>query len=343
MSERIKDIGEFALIGRIHDLLKQEGLRSERVTMGIGDDTASFLPRPGYELLVTCDSLVEGRHYLPGQISPLDLGRRAMTVNISDIGAMGGHPLYALISLGLNPDRLIRDVMEIYRGFLLELNLFGASIIGGNLTRSGNGLFIDITLIGEVEQGKSLRRSGARAGDVILVTGFPGQAAAGLKLLLRSPNAPDLLKHPLVRIYNTPSHRARLGAAIAQAGLASAMIDTSDGLLGDLGHICVESNVGALLVKEKLPISDPLREAAVTLGLDPYDLFLGDSDDYELLVTCRMEDVALLSSLATRSGLSVPLTEVGRITSEAPGIFMILRDGSRHPVRSLGWDHFRLG
>jgi len=162
-----------------------------------------------------------------------------MTVNISDIGAMGGHPLYALISLGLNPDQLIRDVLEIYRGFLLELNPFSASIIGGNLTRSGNGSFIDITLIGEVEQGKSLRRSGARAGDVILVTGFPGQAAAGLKLLLRSPNDPDLRKHLLVQIYNVPSHRARLGAAIGGAGLASAMIDTSDGFLGDLGHICV--------------------------------------------------------------------------------------------------------
>ncbi|MBI4766955.1 MAG: thiamine-phosphate kinase [Deltaproteobacteria bacterium] len=343
MSERIKDIGEFPLIERIHDLLNREGLRSERVTMGIGDDTASFLPRPGYELLVTCDSLVEGRHYLPGQISPLDLGRRAMTVNISDIGAMGGHPLYALISLGLNPDRLIREVLEIYRGFLLELNPFGASIIGGNLTHSGNGIFIDITLIGEVEQGKSIRRSGARTGDVILVTGFPGQAAAGLQLLLRSPPAPDLLKHPLVRIYNTPSHRAQLGAAIARAGLASAMIDTSDGFLGDLGHICVESNVGALLVKEKLPISDPLRQAALSLARDPYDLFLGDSDDYELVVTCRLEDVAPLRALADRCGLPVPLTEVGRITSEARGISMIHPDGSRHPVPSSGWDHFRLG
>ena len=163
MPERIKDIGEFALIGRIHDLLNREGLRSERVTLGIGDDTASFLPRPGYELLVTCDSLVEGRHFLTGQISPLDLGRRAMTVNISDIGAMGGQPLYALISLGLNPDLLIQDVEEIYRGFLLELNPLGASIIGGNLTRSGNGMFIDITLIGEVVAGKEFtpfRRAG---------------------------------------------------------------------------------------------------------------------------------------------------------------------------------------
>src|SRR4030043_1196450 len=128
--ERIIDIGEFGLIRRISDLLKREGIRSERVTLGIGDDTASFLPRPGYELLVTCDCMVEGRHYLPGRIRPLDLGRRAMALNISDIGAMGGRPLYALVSLGLKGEMLVQDIEEIYRGFLAELNPFAASIIG---------------------------------------------------------------------------------------------------------------------------------------------------------------------------------------------------------------------
>jgi len=115
--EKVGDIGEFGLIRRVSDLLNSEGVRSERVVLGIGDDTASFLPRPGYELLVTCDCMVEGRHYLPGRISPLNLGRRAMTSNISDIGAMGGRPLYALISLGLKTDLLVQDIEEMYRGF----------------------------------------------------------------------------------------------------------------------------------------------------------------------------------------------------------------------------------
>ncbi len=126
MTEKIRDIGEFGLIGRISDLLDRDGIRSERVTLGIGDDTASFLPRPGYEVLVTCDAMVEGRHYLSEHISPFDLGRRAMTVNISDIGAMGGRPVYALISLGLKAEMLVHDVEEMYRGFLAELNPFKA-------------------------------------------------------------------------------------------------------------------------------------------------------------------------------------------------------------------------
>ena len=341
MPERVGDIGEFGLIRRISDLLNKEGIRSERVTLGIGDDTASFLPRPGYEILVTCDCMVEGRHYLPKYIRPYDLGRRAMALNISDIGAMGGRPLYALISLGLKAEILVRDIEELYRGLLAELNPFGASIIGGNLTQSGNGIFIDITLIGEVERGRALRRSGAKPGDAILVTGYPGQAAAGLQLLLHSPDDSALLRHPLVKIYNTPSHRAQLGEAIAQAGCATAMIDTSDGFLGDLGHICEESGVGAELFQEKIPVSEELREAALTLHRDPYDFFLGESDDYELVITCQPRDVVPLRSVVTRC-CPVPLTEVGRITGSVREITLLLPDGNRRPVKPLSWDHFRI-
>jgi len=341
MPERVGDIGEFGLIRRISDLLSREGIRSERVTLGIGDDTAAFLPRPGYEILVTCDCMVEGRHYLPKYIRPFDLGRRAMALNISDIGAMGGRPLYALISLGLKAEIFVQDIEEMYRGLLAELNPFGASIIGGNLTQSGNGMFIDITLIGEVEQGRAVRRSGARPGDAILVTGYPGQAAAGLQLLLRASDDSNILGHPLVKIYNTPSHRAQLGEAIAKAGPATAMIDTSDGFLGDLGHICEESGVGAELFKEKLPVSEALCEAALILHRDPYDFFLGESDDYELVITCRPQDVTLLRSIATRF-CPVPLTEVGRITDAASEIILLLPDGGRRMVKVSGWDHFRL-
>jgi len=137
MTETLSDIGEFGMIARIDDLLRKEGIQAPGMTMGIGDDAASFLPRAGYELVVTCDSVVEGRHYMPDRIIPLDLGRRAMALNISDIGAVGGQPLYALVSLGLKGDTPVADVEDMYRGFIAELNPFEASVIGGNLTKSG--------------------------------------------------------------------------------------------------------------------------------------------------------------------------------------------------------------
>jgi thiamine-monophosphate kinase len=195
-------------------------------------------------------------------------------------------------------------------------------------------------LIGEVEQGQGVRRSGARQGDIIWVTGYPGQAAAGLQLLLQRPGDPKLLGHPLVKSYNTPSHRALLGEMIGRSGLATAMIDTSDGFLGDLGHICTESNVGAELFQERLPVSEELRQAADGLNRNPYDFLLGESDDYELVITCRPENSPLLQGLITPC-CPVPVTEVGRITAQPGEITLIQPDGQRRPIRPSGWDHFR--
>ena len=335
--ETLMQIGEFGLIRRIRDLVEREGIKDPSVTVGIGDDTASFVPREGYELLVTCDSVVEGRHFLPQHTTPFDLGRRAMTLNISDIGAMGGHPLYALISLGLKSDTAVRDIEDMYRGFLSELNPFGASIIGGNLTKSGDGIFIDITLIGEVEEGRAVRRSGAKPGDVILVTGYPGHSAAGLQLLLQSLAS---VEHPLVRAYNKPSHRAREGRAVALTGCVTAMIDTSDGFLGDLGHICEESKVGALLAQEKFPVSDELREAAKILKREPQEFFLRDSDDYQLIIACGAKDADRIRS-AIALTYNGPVTEVGQVRALDEGIRLLLADGSEQTLSAKGWDHFR--
>ncbi len=342
MPKTLADIGEFGLIHRIQKLLKKEGVKAPGVTLGIGDDTASVRPRPDHELLVTCDCLVDGQHFLSERITPLDLGRRAMAVNISDIGAMGGQPLYALVSLGLKTEMAVADVENMYRGFLLELKPFEASIIGGNITKIRDAIFIDITLLGEVEQGRLMLRSTAKVGDTILVTGYPGQAAAGLKFLLSSESRKDLGEHPLVRTYNTPSHRAREGQAIARSGFATAMIDTSDGFLSDLGHICQDSGVGAELIKEKLPLSEDLRQAALELKLDPYELFLEDSDDYELIITGAPKNVSQIRS-AVASVSDIPVAEVGQITDSAGDIKLILQDGTRQHITPAGWDHFARG
>lgn len=339
MEKTLADIGEFGLIDRIQKLIKKKGIYTSSVTLGIGDDTASISPRLGYELLITCDCLLEGRHFLFEQTTPIDLGRRAMVANISDIGAMGGHPLYALISLGLKENMTVKAVEDMYRGFLRELNPLKASIVGGNITKTQDAIFIDITLIGEAEQGKLMRRSTAQTGDAILITGYPGQAAAGLRLLMQSQLGEDLKDHPLVHAYNTPSHRALIGKAIALSGFAKAMIDTSDGFLGDLGHICKESGVGAELVQEKFPISKDLKQGSSLLGLNPYDFFLKDSDDYELIITCSPDNVnKIRSTISAVSAVSV--TEVGKLTEKARNIELILPDGSRRHVSPIGWDHF---
>lgn len=339
MVQTLADIGEFGLIRLINSLIDQEGVRTRQVTLGIGDDCASFTPEEGFEMLITCDCMVEGRHYLPEHTTPFDLGRRAMVMNISDIGAMGGIPLYALVSLGLRKDTPVKDIEEMYRGFLRELNPLGAGLVGGNITGTDHSNFINITLTGKVERERLMRRSGARAGDVILVTGYPGQAAAGFKRLVNNQRGNDISKDPLVMAYNLPVHRAREGRAVALSGFATAMIDVSDGLMGDLGHICEESGVGAEIIRNKLPISVHMRDLIDPQGWDIYEMIIGDSDDYELIITCAPDDKDKVRAAIGETS-DVPVTEIGSITAQG-AMKLVTPDGVRHPVRPVGWDHFR--
>ena len=340
MSRTLAQVGEFGLIDRIHEIIRDEGVELPKNTLGIGDDCAAFQPSSGYDILVTCDCMVENRHYLPQFITPHDMGRRAMVLNISDVGAMGGRPRYALISLGLRSSTLLKDVIAVYRGFLAELNPFQAFIIGGNVTKSADADFIDITLIGEVEAGKMVRRSTAKPGDVILVTGYPGQSAAGLAILLQTETGKTWDgNNPLVTAYQCPTHRAVEGCAVAKTGLVNAMIDTSDGLLGDLGHICDESGVGAVLYEKDLPISRALRQFAESSGRGPLDYVLKESDDYELMMTCDPEHVAGIRD--TVAGVSdTPVTNIGTITANKGGIEIMESAGNARPATVSGWDHF---
>lgn len=339
MRETLADIGEFGLIRRIDKLLKRESTKTEKTFLGIGDDAAVFSPKKGHELLITCDILVEGRHFLSEYINFFDLGRRAMTVNISDVGAMGGVPLYALVSLGLKADMNVCDIEEMYKGFAAELNPFTAVIIGGNITHVESCFFIDITLIGEIKAGKTVLRSTARIGDAILITGFPGEAAAGLDLLLHENPDKFSRDHPLVKAYLSPAHRALEGQALATSGLATAMIDTSDGLLADLSHICQDSGVGAELNRKDLPISKALKEASISNKKDPYEMCTMDSDDYELLVTCAPNNIEKIKDIVNKIS-TVPMTQIGTISKAKEIFHWVLPDGTRQPFIPKGWDHF---
>lgn len=338
--ETLGDAGEFGLIRSIRRLLEKSGATGTGLVLGVGDDTAAMTPTPGHDLLATCDSMVEGRHFLKGVMSPYEIGRRAMAANISDVGAMGGIPRWALVSLGLEKDSPVRDVLEMYRGFLDQLNPINAVIAGGNITGSKEGVFIDITLMGEVARGRMLSRSGARPGDAILVSGFPGQAAAGLDLLFRGEDTGDSREAlTLIEAYINPAHRALEGQCIAGTGLANAMIDISDGLLGDLGHICEESRVGAELHEEALPVSDALKWAAMEKGVETRGLITRGSDDYELILTCAPANAEALKSAVARVSL-VPITRVGWITDAVGRLDLIRKDGTRDSLKPEGWNHF---
>jgi thiamine-monophosphate kinase len=339
MNQTLKQVGEFGLIDKIHEMIAKEGIQPPKNLLGIGDDCAAFQPRPGYDLLVTCDCMVEDRHYLPRFMSSHDVGRRAMSLNISDIGAMGGRPRYALISLGLRADMPLDDVIAVYRGFLAELNPFEALIIGGNVTKSDGANFMDITLIGEVESGRMVRRSTAKPGDAILTTGYPGQAVAGLTLLLQPERRGGWAENPLVSAYLRPSHRAAEGYAVAQTGFAHAMIDTSDGLLGDLGHICDESRVGAVIYEKNLPVSPALIQFSESSGQTPLDYILKESDDYELLLTCAPDNVGRIRHIVEEKS-RIPVTEIGKITEDIGKIRIITPAGESRLSTVSGWDHF---
>ncbi len=340
MVQRISGISEFKLIRIIEKLINPLNKKSRGLILGPGDDSAVFTPGPGSEILVTCDSMIEDRHYIKGSISPFDMGRRAMVMNISDIGAMGGTPLHAFVSLGLNPSTPVADVEEIYRGFISQLEPFGASIAGGNITRIDGPSFVDITLIGEVEKKHIIVRSNAGPGDAVMVTGFPGQAAAGCRILIdRNPESKPECK-ALVDSYLRPEHRAKEGKALAESGLITSMIDISDGFTGDLGHICEKSGAGADIYQAMLPRSDSLELAARYYNIDVFELILGASDDYELIFTCPPENS--LKAVTLLSEFDCPVSKVGVIASPGDEMTIVMEDGSRKKLHPSGWDHFSI-
>lgn len=326
---KVEDLGEFGLISKIGDFLAP--YKSQWVSIGMGDDAASIRPKPGFEILITCDSMVEERHFRLSHLSYEDLGRRAMAQNISDIGAMGGIPFGALICLCIPEGFLVQGVMEMYKGFMIELSPFGATIIGGNITKSIS-LELHITLLGYVEQGKAITRKGAKPGDAIFVTGFPGQASLGLKLLEKG-----FYEFPgLVQAYKKPHHRAFEARSLATKGIPSAMIDISDGLFSDLKHICEESGVGAVIQLEHLPKNPNILRASRALNLDIHQVILGPSDDYELIFTCHKNQISEAEDLFKVSGLT--LSRIGYI-KEGNGI-EITHFGSKVLLEPKGWDHF---
>ncbi len=334
---RVSDIGEFGLIAHIASNIVT---MRDGVVVGIGDDVAVLRAGGENYLLATCDIQIEGIHFLRDKITPYQLGRKAVAINLSDIASMGGAPTYLLISLAMSPDTPVEFIDELYEGMRAESGAAGVDIVGGNMAHSPERLMVDIFLLGEVEPEYLLLRSGARVGDKVLVTGNVGDSAAGLALLL-DPTAQlsAAQAKPLLDAHLTPIPRLKEGRAIARTGIATAMIDISDGTISDIGHICERSEVGARLWAEALPISKAARAAAEATGKDALDFALRGGEDYQLLFTAPPERTEELAAVREETG--TPITAIGEIIPFEEGIQVVMPDGERLVSTEGGWDHFR--
>ena len=334
----IEQMGEFALIDRIRSALPAAG---PDVLVGIGDDVAVLRGSGDTIWLATCDVQVEGTHFLRGAIAARRLGRKALAVNLSDIASAGGVPRFALVSLGLPGDLAVEVIDELYAGLREEGTRFGVEVVGGNISRCRHGMFVDVFLLGEATRANVVLRSGASPGDRILLTGTVGDAAAGVALLL-DPGlsaAPGYAGVAMDR-QQSPSPRVREGALIGALHAASSMIDVSDGVASDLGHICERSGVSARLEAERLPVRANNRALSRAARGDEWHFALRGGEDYELLFTAGPQGAADLARRITEE-TGTAVTDVGEILPPGQPAELVLPDGSRVPLGGAGWDHFK--
>ncbi len=342
---KVSAIGEFGLIERIRKLLP----RPSDALLGIGDDCAVLRPAASKDLLLTTDLLVDHIDFTQHTITPFYLGRKAMGINLSDIAAMGGLPRAALVTLALPPDTEIEFVDELYRGLQEEGARYSVEIIGGDLSASST-LMISVTLVGEVEPGRVVTRSGAKPGERIWITGRLGASAAGLAALragfrlrddrVEAPSevSADLKEaiHRAIERHRCPTPRVREGRALADAGVASAMIDLSDGLASDLWHLCHESGVSARIREDQIPIDPVASAVGHYLGKEPIAMALEGGEDFELLFTSSSDPTEIHAIFS--DGLDV--TEVGGLEEAGRGCVLERRGGDTVPLTG-GYDHFR--
>jgi thiamine-monophosphate kinase len=334
---RVSELGEFPLIERVAQIVSVD--RSD-IIVGIGDDVAVLAGDGDNYLLATVDVQVEGVHFLPDLISPHQLGRRALAINLSDIAAMGGSARYALVSLAIPSATEVAWVEALYRGLREEADRYGTAIVGGNMAGAAERRFVDVCVLGRVRREHLLLRSGAQPGDQVLVTGELGGSAAGLRVAQRPDLAvDDQDSEALLARYLTPTPRLAEAAVIARAGVATAMLDVSDGLSSDIGHICDSSRVGVRLWASRIPISGATRRVADLLEEPAWQLALQASDDYELCFTVR-PGAAERVARQVRQETGTPVAVVGEILFASEGRWLELGDGHEIPLEAKGWTHF---
>ena len=337
----MKDRSEFDFIDALR---RRVASSAQSIVTGIGDDAAVFRGNSGKETVVTVDLLIEDIDFRRATTPPYLLGHKALAVSLSDLAAMGARPLWSLISIGVPEDVWQTDFADrMYDGYLDLATRYGVHLIGGDTSRAHEHIVVDSIAIGECSAGMAVKRAGATPTDQIFVTGSLGAAAAGLRLIERGAHLAEQnlgdedsqkLDHVLLRQLR-PEPRVGWGIVLGEERLATAMIDLSDGLSSDLNHLCVASNVGALIDASLLPIDERVVELCGRRALDPLQLALHGGEDFELLFTVKPENVSRLP----RRVDGVELKRIGEITRANDGV-KILEGTRTWELRPGGWKHF---
>ncbi len=334
---KVSELGEFGLIDllarMISDSEDNQTKPHQKLIVGIGDDAAAWHSDTSTQL-ATVDSMIQDVHFSLSTISWKELGWKSLAINLSDIAAMGGVPEYALVSLALPEDTEVEDVAALYEGMIELGQQFQVAIVGGDTCESPV-VSITVSVLGGRPDKNILRRSNARPGDSIAVTGYLGSASAGLEMLSGkshfSPEASAYLRDA----FHRPLPRIVEGQLLVKKGLTTA-IDISDGLLSDLRHICQASNVSARVEADRLPIHNTVRD---NFGERALELALGGGEDYELLFTGTEKAIGSVKAEAP-----CPVNVIGEITAGQPGeISLFDNKGNPVSVRETGWEHFKPG
>ncbi|HDG98118.1 MAG TPA: thiamine-phosphate kinase [Desulfobacterales bacterium] len=331
----IEDLGEFGFIRSIANNCINN---PEGVIQGIGDDCAVIGPFGEKVLLVTTDLLAESIHFLLDRIPPEHIGEKAIAVNLSDIAAMGGVPRHAFVSIALPLSFPVDVANALYKGIKGVCKRYGVNILGGDTSASPAGLFINIVVTGEAHKDKVVYRKGASIGEIVYVCGTLGESVAGLKILKGEIPARETQWPSLILAHTRPRPLVEEGSIIGTSGLASAMIDVSDGLVADLEHICEQSGVGAEIREELIPLSGELARLGERYHVDVMEYALMGGEDYCLLAAVPPDNAVQFEGLLEEKTGKRP-TAIGKIT-RGSGVRFIGRDGKQRSLAKGGYDHF---
>jgi len=320
--------GEFSLIERLFAPLAGEG------AFALKDDAALFTPAPGRQLVLTKDTIAEGRHYLPDD-PPGDVARKLLRVNLSDLAAKGATPRGYLLSCAWSATTTYEWMAAFAAGLAADQKQFGLQLLGGDTIKVDGPSVFSLTAIGDVAEGKMVLRSGAQPGDDLWVTGTIGDGALGL---MAARGELDFLSGSeneyLVGRYRVPEPPVDFGKNLSE--VASAALDVSDGLLADLGCLCQSSSVGAQVRQEAIPTSDAMKQYLATHP-DGWNLVFGGGDDYQTLFAAPVEMQKAISSAAANIGITA--IRIGELTAD-PKIAVLDGAGAPVDVSSTGFTHF---